>query len=68
MELTENVKKYINSLSYEELLYKWRFAPVGDPYFQGEIGKYWGNRMAEIKKQQGNDIHVQASKSIGWDK
>lgn len=64
MDLTEENKKHINSLSYEELLSKWRFAPIGDPWFQGETGKYWGERMAKLR---GAD-HATVSKKIGWEK
>jgi len=59
------IKKWIDNASYEELLRKWRFAPIGDPYFQGETGDYYSKVMKE-KKQ--NCDHVQASKKIGWKK
>ena len=62
MKLTEENKKSIDSLSYEGLLSKWRFAPVGDLWFQGETGEYWGKRMAELR---GSVDHVAISKSIG---
>ena len=65
MDLTEENKKHIDNMSYEELLRRWRFAPVGDPWFQGETGKYWGDRMAELRK---TSDHVGASKRIGWEK
>ena len=64
MDLTPENKAYIDSLSYEQLLCGWRFAPVGDPWFQGETGEYWGRRMKELREQGEN--HVQASKNIGW--
>ena len=44
MKLTEENKNYIDSLSYESLLHKWRFAPIGDPMFQDETGKYFTQR------------------------
>lgn len=66
MDLTEKNKKHIDSLGYEELLRKWRFAPSGDPWFQGETGKYWGDRMNELRNQSVD--HVGASKRIGWEK
>lgn len=67
MQLTRENKAHIDSLSYEQLLRKWRFAPSGDPWFQGETGKYWGERMKELKNQPGGqDKHVSASKTIGW--
>ncbi|HBC94343.1 MAG TPA: hypothetical protein DCZ10_15950 [Pelotomaculum sp.] len=62
MDLTEKSKKYIDSLSYESLLARWRFAPVGDPWFQGETGDYWRKRMSEIKPQN----HAGISKRVGW--
>jgi len=66
MDLTPENKEKIDSMSYEQLLSKWRFAPVGDPWFQGETGHYWGKRMAELRAK-GAD-HVAASKRIGWER
>ena len=57
------MKRWIDDASYEELLRKWRFASVGDPYFQGETGTYYSNVMAQ--KRMAVD-HVAASKRIGW--
>lgn len=65
MDLTPERKAHIDSLSYEGLLRHWRFAPVGDPWFQGETGEYWGQRMAELRKADPAE-HVAASKRIGW--
>ena len=66
MDLTPENKAHIDSMSYEGLLSHWRFAPVGDTWFQGETGKYWSARMAELRN--GGTDHVGASKSIGWEK
>ena len=67
MELSEKNKAYIDGLDYESLLSRWRFAPVGNVWFQGETGKYWGERMGKMRsKPGGNSEHVAASKSIGW--
>jgi hypothetical protein len=66
MDLTPKNKEHIDSLGYEQLLSHWRFAPVGDPWFKGETGDYWKQRMSELR-DQGAD-HVGASKRIGWDK
>ena len=51
MRLTKENKKHIDSLSYEQLLSQWRFAPMGNLWFQGETGDYWGSRMNLKKKQ-----------------
>ena len=64
MDLTPENKETIDGMSYGNLLAKWRFAPVGDPWFQGETGDYWSKRMKELKNQGAN--HVGASKRIGW--
>jgi len=65
MELTKIRKNYIDSLSHYHLLSKWRFAPNGDEWMQGETGKYWGERMAKLRDED----HAQAvrnSKEMGW--
>ena len=63
MDLTPENKRTIDNKSYAELLSSWRFAIAGEPWFQGETGKYWSKRMAELR-EQGAD-HVGASKSLG---
>ena len=66
MKLTEKNKDHIDSLSYEELLSHWRYAPIGDQWFQGETGDYWGKRMAELRAA--GAAHAATSKGIGWDR
>ena len=66
MQLTDNNKNHIDSLSLEALLSHWRFAPAGDPWFQGQTGDYWAKRMRELREQPGgNQRYVAASKSLG---
>lgn len=60
-------KAWIDAASYEMLLRRWRFAPVGDPMFAGEIGNYYEEVMMRKKAETG-DNGVSASKAIGWDK
>lgn len=59
-------KKWIDNATYEQLLSRWRFAPAGSPWFQGEIGEYYQKVMEEKRKEVGDAGHVQASKKIGW--
>lgn len=67
MKLTEENKRAIDQKSYQELLSRWRNAPVGDKWFEGETGDYWAKRMKELRSQPGgDDLHVSASKEIGW--
>jgi hypothetical protein len=65
MELTEENKKYIDSLSIKQLLSKIRFAPLGDPWFQDETGDYWMKRYTE-KRDENPSEAVRASKNLGW--
>lgn len=66
MEKNE-MKAWIDNASYESLLKKWRFAPAGDEFFQGEIGNYYSTVMFRKRDEVGNSEHVRASKSIGWE-
>jgi hypothetical protein len=67
MDLTPENKAIIDARSYQGLLSHWRFAPVGDPWFQGETGKYWGERMKQLREAN-EGAAVSASKSIGWER
>ena len=63
--MTDAEKRWIDSASYESLLSRWRFAPIGDPLFQGDTGKYYADVMHKLRE---SSDHVSASKRIGWDK
>jgi hypothetical protein len=65
MKLNDTNKNYIDSLDYEEMLRKWRFAGAGDELFCGETGDYFSKRMKKLKSQCD---HVAISKKVGWDK
>lgn len=62
--MNEKIKRWIDNASYEDLLYRWRFASLGDPMFQGETGDYYA---AVMKEKRLSVDHVQASKNIGWE-
>lgn len=67
MELTEKNKAHIDSMSMYGLLDKIRFAPVGDPWFQGETGDYILKRYSELRDKNPAE-HVANSKALGWDR
>jgi len=50
MILTDENKTYIDSLDHYQLLERWRFAAVGDLWFQGDTGVYWSLRMSGLSK------------------
>lgn len=64
--IIENMKEWIDNASYEALLSHWRFAPVGDLFFAGEVGDYYSNVMSNKRKEVGDEEHVRISKRIGW--
>ena len=65
MELTPENKEHIDSLSHYQLLSDWRFGAAGDPWFQGETGKYWGEVMAK-KRDEAPGNAIVNSKALGW--
>ena len=47
--MTKENKEWIDNSSYESLLSKWRYAPVGCELFQGDTGEYYSKVMKEKK-------------------
>jgi len=56
-----NMKARIDSMSQYELCEMWRFASVGEPLLQGEVGKYFEKRL----KEKGG-FTPDISKQLGW--
>ncbi len=56
----------IEDCSYETLLRRWRFSPVGDPMMQGEAGVRYARVMQAKRLQLGPDGAVAASMAVGW--
>ena len=62
----QEMKAWIDAASYEALLNKWRFAPVGEAMFQGATGDYYRKVLEQKKAALPPGEAVRASKSIGW--
>ena len=62
----EQMKTWIDGASYEQLLARWRNAPIGSTWFQGDIGEHYEHVMRVKRSLIGEAAHVEASKSIGW--
>ena len=60
-------RDWIDKATYQELLRKNRFAPIGDELFLGDLGGYFMKAMNEKKNKLSPDEQVQASKNVGWD-
>lgn len=64
--MTPDQKHWIDNASYEQLLRKNRFAPIGDPMFQGICGDYFLTVMRQRRGEVGHENAVASSKFIGW--
>lgn len=60
-------KKHIDDMSYHQMIRLNRFAPIGHPYFTGEIGAYFTKVMAEKEVQLAPGQRLAISKDIGWE-
>ena len=60
----QEMKTWIDGATYKELLDKWRYTGIGEPFFRGETGRYYKKVMAEKRNEVGPDAAVSASKSI----
>lgn len=61
-------KETIDNMPYIEMLRRVRYAPAGDPMFQGDTGNYF-NQVFEAKRQALTvDQRVYASKQVGWER
>lgn len=60
------VKQKIDDMSYIDMLSLWRHAPLGNPLFLGETGKYYTKVMKQKRSEISDQEHVAASKFIGW--
>ena len=59
-------KEWIDNASYEDLLRKQRFAPLGDKFFlRGELSDYFYKQIYKLRDADPNGA-VAASKRIGW--
>ena len=65
--MTEDQKAWIDNASYEDLFRKMRFAPIGDPMFQGEVGDYFMTVFNRRRSEVGIQEHVNISKKLGWE-
>ena len=69
LDVPKEYKEWIDNASYEEMLYRWRFAPSdsSSPWFQGDVGEYYAQIMFR-KRDADKWGAVMASKRVGWRK
>ncbi len=61
MEPTQEIKDRIDAMSQYQMAHMWRFAKVGEPLLQGEIGDYFSDSFSEK-----GGMTPEISKSLGW--
>lgn len=67
MDINEDeLIKQIDNFTYEDLLFKWRFAPSGNPFFKGAVGKYYMQAMSDKREKLEPGELVRISKKLGW--
>jgi hypothetical protein len=64
--MTPIQKQWIDNASYADLLSKWRFARLGDPYFQDECGAYYAKRMETKRMELSCEEQIAISKQLSW--
>lgn len=67
MQLTSDLKRKIDNLSYEDMLRKHRFEPIDSDFFIGETGDYFYLKFNRLKKKITEAEKVRVSKKVGWD-
>lgn len=62
----QDMKYWIDTASYEQLLSRWRFASIGSPWFTGDVGQYYKEVMGKKREEVGDSEHTKTSKAIGF--
>jgi len=64
----EESRAWIDAVSYETLLRKWRFTPSTDqdPMFIGNLGDYYAKVMVAKRDALSPEAAVSVSKHVGW--
>lgn len=60
--------EWIDNATYDQLLSRWRFSPIGSPFFSGKVGVHFTEVMRKRETEVGDAEHTAASKRIGWDR
>lgn len=54
------------NLDYYAMRKRFRFEPVGSPWFQGEVGEVMMRRMKQYEREIPQEQQVAVSKQLGW--
>lgn len=64
--LTEELKKEIDEMPFEQMLRVWRFSKPGFYLFAGNVGDYFRKVMKEKQSKISGEEYTKISKEIGW--
>lgn len=62
--MTQEQMEWIDNADYEQMLHKWRFAPIGDPYFSDPETWSYFDKIMKQKKSRVDPVAI--SKKVGW--
>ena len=65
-DLTPDLMLAIKAAPYEELLYEWRFAPIGAPMFSSDVGPFLEMILERRTKETSPSRKVEVDMRIGW--
>lgn len=66
MKVNEELVKFIDNATPEELLRRWRFSE-NDPIFQGELGEKYARTIRKVRTEMGDEAWAKLSKKVGWE-
>lgn len=64
--MTLREKEEIDAMDYKQMLRRWRSAPISDPYFTGDRGRYFSDKFNKLRQETDALEMVRISKEIGW--
>jgi hypothetical protein len=67
-KIPTKLKEWIDNATYEQMLERWRFSPIGDPMFIGETGEYFIEVFKRKSDQLTQEEKVRTSKDLGWER
>lgn len=66
--MNDQERQEIDAMSLEDMFRKWRFTPIGHPYFSNDPERfgYFHRRMLELLGQHPDPVSV--SEQVGWER
>lgn len=65
--MTNEQVEWLSNASYEDMLRRNRFAPIGDTMFLGVAGQFFAKQMSSKKNSLTMGEIIAVSKHVGWE-